>query len=176
MHGGDPRWRPRHIDHARRGPDESYWVFLADSGHYEVVLQAMNASLWLGLGHVLVLRGNAHPHVLERRDLVDGECASALHWRLDFLGHRFVDPDMFRRHLGVVDVDSLDTLSDLSTVDMTTDSQFGRWFTFDSLGHFLIELGGEAGCGDFTLSASVLVTEVPELDLSSYDADCKPIR
>ena len=44
----------------------------------------------------------------------------------------------------------LDTLSDLATVGMTTDSQFGRWFTFDSLGHFLIELGGEAGCGDFT--------------------------
>ena len=81
---------------------------------------------------------------------------------------------MCRRHFDVVVITPLDTLSDLATVGMTTDSPFGRWFTFDSLGHFLIELGGEAGWGP--VSASVLVTEVPELQLSSYMLDYKPIQ
>ena len=88
--------------------------------------------------------------------------------RCRLLGNRLPHSRVHRQHCPVLVHPSLGRFEKGGGHE--TDSQFGRWFTFDSLGHFLIELGGAAGCGDFTLSASVLVTEVPELQLSSYDS------
>ena len=168
--GGDPRWGPATLTTLGGGPDESYWVFLADSGHYEVVLQAMNASCGSASDTSSFCVEMPTPTSWSVGDLVDGSALQRCIGDSIFLGIDSLIPTCSDDISVSWTLTPLDTLSDLSTVDMTTDSQFGRWFSFDSLGHFLIELGGEAGCGDFTLSASVLVTEVPELDLSSYDA------
>lgn len=152
------------------GPDDTYWVFLADSGHYEVVLQAMNASCGSDADTSSFCVEMPTPTSWDTGDLVDGSALQRCIGDSIFLGIDSLIPVCADDISVSWSITPLDTASDLSTVDMTTYSQFGRWFTFDDLGHFLIELSGEAGCGDFTLDASVLVTEVPELQLSSYDA------
>lgn len=152
------------------GPQESHWVFLADSGHYEVVLQAMNASCGSASDTSSFCVEMPTPTSWDVGDFVDGSALQRCIGDSIFLGIDSLVPVCADDISMSWSITPLDTLSDLASVGMTTESQFGRWFTFDSLGHFLIELGGEAGCGDFTLSASVLVTEVPELHLYSYDA------
>ena len=120
------------------GSDESYWVFLADSGHYEVVLQAMNASCGSASDTSSFCVEMPTPTSWSVGDLVDGSALQRCIGDSIFLGIDSLIPTCSDDISVSWTLTPLDTLSDLSTVDMTTDSQFGRWFTFDSLGHVMI--------------------------------------
>lgn len=47
--------------------------------------------------------------------------------------------------------------------------EWHRTWSFPTPGIYLIELEGQIGCGDLDLFASVVVTELPEVTLTSYD-------
>ncbi len=47
--------------------------------------------------------------------------------------------------------------------------EWHRSWSFQAPGIYLIELEGQIGCGDLDLFASVVVTELPEVTLTSYD-------
>ena len=162
--------QPAALSTLNGGPTEPYWVFLADSGHYEVVLQSVNDACGSASDTSAFCVEMPTPTSWDSGDLVDGAALQRCIGDSIFLGIDSLIPVCTDSIAVSWSILPLDASSDTDVVGMTTDSQFGRWFTFDSLGHFLIELGGAAGCGDFTLSASVLVTEVPELQLSSYDS------
>ena len=152
------------------GDTSPYWVALADSGHYQVVLQASNAGCGSDADTASFCIEMPTPTHWSIGDMVNGASLTRCVGDSILLG---IDPlvPVCQDSLEIAwSVMALDDQGEVSTVQMTADSDFQRWFTFDSLGHFLIQIEGGAGCGDFVLSASVLVTEVPELILASYDA------
>ena len=64
---------------------------------------------------------------------------------------------------------ALSSDTQLSNVNTFTETDWSRGWTFNSPGIFLIELDGTSGCGALNLFAEVVVTELPTLELFSYD-------
>ena len=59
--------------------------------------------------------------------------------------------------------------TDPNGFETLTDDPWHRSWSFTSPGIYLIELEGQVGCGELDLFASVVVTELPEVTLTSYD-------
>lgn len=152
------------------GATQPYWVALADSGHYQVVQHASNAGCGTDSDTATFCIEMPTPTHWSVGDMVNGAAFTRCIGDSVLLGIDSLIP-VCQDSLDIFwSVMALDDQGDAASVGMSTDSDFHRWFTFDSLGHFLIQIGGGAGCSDFVLSASVLVTEVPDLELASYDA------
>lgn len=58
----------------------------------------------------------------------------------------------------------------LSGANVFTESEWSRGWHFTTPGIYLVELDGSAGCGAVNLFAEVVVTELPTLELVSFDA------
>jgi len=152
------------------GATQSYWVALADSGHYEVVLQASNSGCGTDSDTAAFCIEMPTPTHWSVGDMVNGAALTRCIGDSILLGIDSLIP-VCQDSLSISwSVTSLNEQGDAGSVGMTTESDFQRWFAFNDLGHYLIQVSGGAGCSDFVLSASVLITEVPELTLSSYDS------
>ena len=57
----------------------------------------------------------------------------------------------------------------LSSVSTLEAGEWSRSWVFGAPGVYLVELNGTAGCGELNLFAEVVVTDLPSLELVSYD-------
>ena len=60
--------------------------------------------------------------------------------------------------------------SQMSAVEALDESNWSHGWLFSEPGLYLVELDGTTGCGALNLFAEVVVTELPTLNLTSYDA------
>lgn len=151
------------------GPNSAFWTVQLEPGEYTTTLDVSNPACGTSMDTAAFCVEMSPPGDWATPGVSNGQQFNVC---VNETVELWIDP--------IESVCGSDILGDWFVSPMTEDTEpegfetlsddlWHRSWSFNSPGIYLIELEGQTGCGELDLFASVVVTELPEVTLSSYD-------